>query len=209
MADYESPSRLRASPVTHPLRTILAAISLLLCGLSAGLCVVSYIWPVGVLNDRHFRGSDGDVWGYSDTWLAVNDGRVYLHRMVFTKASSQTRFSGQPGWSIGWGMGSFRFIRTWQPYKHESRPLTLGGSSGRVLFGTFVDSQWTIPLPLLVLLFAILPVHWAILRRRERRRNAAKVCVRCGYDLRACEERCSECGEPIPDRHQPVKSSLA
>ena len=184
-------------PMTHPARTTFAALSLLLCVLSAAACVVSYIWPMGVLNDRHFRGSDGDVCGYSDTWLAMNDGRAYLHRMVFTRASSQTRFSGQPGWSIGRGVGSFRFMRTWQPYRHESQPLTLGGPSGRLMFGTFVDSQWTVPLWLLVPLFAILPIRWAILRRRERRRNAAVVCVRCGYDLRASRERCPECGTEI------------
>ena len=185
--------------MTHPVRTTLAAISLVLCGLSAGACVVSYVAPVGILNDRQFRDSKGDVWGYSDTWLAVNEGRVYLHRMVFTRGSSNTRFMGQPGLSFGRAVGSYRFLRTWLPYTRESQSLTIGGGSGRLLIGTNTDIQWTMPLMLLVPLFAILPTRWAILRRRERRRNAAKVCVKCGYDLRGSSSaRCSECGAVIP-----------
>src|SRR5687767_242396 len=34
--------------------------------------------------------------------------------------------------------------------------------------------------------------------RRHRRRVDDGRCTHCGYDLRACVERCSECGETVP-----------
>jgi len=62
---------------------------------------------------------------------------------------------------------------------------------------------WTLTLssPFLVGLFAILPAAWLLLcwrRRRHRLAIAGKVCVRCGYDLRASSGQCPECGQPIP-----------
>ena len=181
--------------MTHPLRTTLAAISLVLCGLATAACVVSYVRPVGVANEWHLRDSEGDAHEYRGTFLAVYSGRAYLHRRVIVRVDDWT-LSGPDGLSIGTKEACALFTQTWLPYTHETVNATF--------LGTFVDSQWTVPLWLLVLLFAILPVRWAVLRRRERRRNAAKVCVRCGYDLRACVERCSECGEPIPLEPEPA-----
>ncbi len=53
-----------------------------------------------------------------------------------------------------------------------------------------------LPYWLLVLLFGIAPVWWAIGwdRRRIGRCRAAGCCTRCGYDLRASPDRCPECG---------------
>jgi len=57
--------------------------------------------------------------------------------------------------------------------------------------------------PLFVILPLLLIAPWrtaGVLRQqwRERRRSAAGMCAKCGYDLRASPERCPECGTPNP-----------
>jgi hypothetical protein len=69
-------------------------------------------------------------------------------------------------------------------------------------FGRCEDefTTWRIgllPLPFIVLLFALLPLAELMMIRRRRRRTrrlAAGLCVRCGYDLRATPRKCPECG---------------
>jgi ribosomal protein S27AE len=50
-------------------------------------------------------------------------------------------------------------------------------------------------------LAAVSPVGWLFARWMARRRRVVRVraglCARCGYDLRASEERCPECGEDV------------
>jgi hypothetical protein len=50
-------------------------------------------------------------------------------------------------------------------------------------------------------LAAVLPLGWVGARLAKRRRRVVRaragLCARCGYDLRASEERCPECGEGV------------
>ena len=55
-----------------------------------------------------------------------------------------------------------------------------------------------IPHWLLLLLFAILPTIRFVRFRGFRHRVQNGLCLNCGYDLRASEDRCPECGTPIP-----------
>ncbi|MGE5611012.1 MAG: hypothetical protein ACM359_17310, partial [Bacillota bacterium] len=48
------------------------------------------------------------------------------------------------------------------------------------------------------LLTAIPPALWLKQTRRKHNRAKLGLCLHCGYDLRASQDRCPECGNPIP-----------
>ena len=59
--------------------------------------------------------------------------------------------------------------------------------SGHILF---------LPLRTAVVVFALmLSWRWYVPLRRRRKRKKLGLCVKCGYDLRASQDRCPECGE--------------
>jgi hypothetical protein len=55
-------------------------------------------------------------------------------------------------------------------------------------------AEWAAPAWAVCLVLALLPTAWVVRWRRERRRDRAGLCTKCGYDLRATPERCPECG---------------
>jgi hypothetical protein len=59
------------------------------------------------------------------------------------------------------------------------------------------------------MLLAVLPVLWmcrlariVIRRTRLERRSRNSLCPSCGYDLRASQERCPECGTPTATKNE-------
>jgi hypothetical protein len=52
--------------------------------------------------------------------------------------------------------------------------------------------------PLIVVL-ALFTLRWLIRRQEDERlrKLVDRVCLHCGYDLRASPDRCPECGEPV------------
>ena len=62
------------------------------------------------------------------------------------------------------------------------------------------DMFYTIKLPLWIVaaVFLALPAGRTVSTLRQLRRRARGLCPCCGYDLRASEGRCPECGTPIP-----------
>lgn len=51
-----------------------------------------------------------------------------------------------------------------------------------------------------------LRIRWRL--RRHQMRHAPGHCTRCGYDIRANLDRCSECGEPVKKIAPPPASLL-
>ena len=73
------------------------------------------------------------------------------------------------------------------------------------------DGEWhvtrvIIPLWFPMVLTLIAPLCWLRRWRRQARRVRLGLCLHCGYDLRASEDRCPECGSPVPTGHTPKVS---
>ena len=76
------------------------------------------------------------------------------------------------------------------------RPWTGTTVSGSA--ASFTDWSLRFPVWAAVVLSAVIPAGWSIVRLRSRTAGRRGDCRRCGYDLRASEDRCPECGEAIP-----------
>lgn len=95
------------------------------------------------------------------------------------------------------------FSFTWEPYAHR---LSAPGIFYDMNFGwnyTSLTLSWW----LIAALSAVIPLAWTARFMRSRRasqRPQGNLCHSCGYDLRASNERCPECGTPIPpNQHAP------
>ena len=99
-------------------------------------------------------------------------------------------------------MRRYEVGRTWrqQPrwfgqlsLRHVSEQLPMNNGADVVS-----DHELTVPFWLVVLPFwSPLLVRWYFSRRARRVERLGR-CAKCGFDLRASQDRCPECGTPIP-----------
>jgi hypothetical protein len=64
--------------------------------------------------------------------------------------------------------------------------------------------RWVVPYWFLLLVTAVLPAWSVVAAVRRRRRIKAGFCQGCGYDLRASEDRCPECGKAVNSSDRPL-----
>ena len=86
---------------------------------------------------------------------------------------------------------------------------TLYRSLSRILFGVGFALAAAISLMgaasslfLLIPLFCLATAALLYAELRRIRLIRQKICVHCGYDLRASKERCPECGEPFEQKRR-------
>ena len=58
--------------------------------------------------------------------------------------------------------------------------------------------EWWLPTWALIAALLMPGIGWVLLAARDRRRRSARICVVCGYDLRASPATCPECGTTVP-----------
>lgn len=199
--------------------TMASVISLLICAASAALWVwdrdsIEQIgWAVPVLEDNGQPTTVVDD-GYSPDWLFAPEDRrpprsprtVILCNVYGLRVCRGTCALGvtePPDWPEKPGWYHIR-----QPAnRYVLRP------AGRLGFGfawSNVEARWLfmlwrreifLPFWFITAITALLPALAAtrmLLRhRRTHRKLTGRICIICGYDLRASKDRCPECGMPF------------
>ena len=173
--------------------TLASAISLLLCAATAVLWVRSY------------RGSDELQWHQNQCLLVSVVGRMSFYRDTLWHESSR-------GQTLAYWHGELEPIReltdtvdhlcTDTP--EESWKVVPFAGFGVWDFRDAKRSQSIISVSIphwpLVLCLAPLPLLWlnsTFRLRRQRLRQHRRLCLSCGYDLRANPDRCPECGRRV------------
>ena len=160
------------------LLNLLTALSLLLC---VAVCVM---WV-----RSHFRWDGVARWQQEPGRLEAiawdsNRGRMSLNwgaRPASPDAPGKVMWMRSGATPRGLGP-----VTAWQRWVYEYLRTDTGG--GHAIHFLAVHDAW------LVAVTAILPARRLLAMRHRRRRAAAGLCARCGYDLRGTPGRCPECG---------------
>jgi hypothetical protein len=174
---------------------IMVALSLVIFVVTVGLWVRSYSvsdW----LHSSDRRWVESDLGHLNITWRIVSSPAVSAAPWTWESSPAGSRilfdvfdeFSVMPRWHESrWSFLGLTFVA-----------ITVHGSV-HMGSGLAVRGEYYVRIPYWILCLATLPVPLVWLIRRLRvRRYAAGHCQVCGYDLRASNERCPECGTVIP-----------
>jgi hypothetical protein len=173
--------------VRRRLFTTAAALSLLLLLTTATLWVWSYSepsWPI-----RPAAAATSGVSTHRE--LILSRGSL----VVSTLERHAPTPPLNPGYVYGIENGGWRAMGLrWEDHRVTLQRLR-DGKTVAPLNRTRIFSLW-LGLPLLA--SAVLPTWWLVRHRKLRRESRKGTCHICGYDLRASQDRCPECGTPIP-----------
>ena len=173
-------------------------LSLLLCLAMAGLWIRSY-WIIDDARGRTERL--GSVSALSMEGYATVGYRTPLKGETASWRWDRFHDKGALWLQIsGWGYSYEHWMdtvspqSTWHGFGFTTNEISYGWPRTPKSHSVVVDFRhWAA-----VVLTALLPGLWPISRWRRRKQNRAGLCPKCGYDLRASQVRCPECGTPIP-----------
>ncbi len=201
---------------------LLAAVSLLLCVGTLALGVRSR----GRYDSITFAQADGQVWQLSIAWrrISIEHTAAWLHCAVLSHYWVKTReLKVEPphGSSLARGpsSGLSRFQWPWLGVGGESSLMLValdvasGDGNRRLIRSPSPVPMWWLHIacwPMAVLLgLPGLCITAFRLRRALRRRSRIRqgLCLTCGYDLRASQDRCPECGTAIDPERAPFSQA--
>ena len=165
---------------------IVAVLSLLLCVLTVASWGLSYKYVIS------FNGERGAWMLYSSTG-AIDVG----HSLPADPEKSGHLAYWEPEGLQYSSIKSLSVSRCFHQLWFGRSASEWGVQSGLIKVVEMHETHWRIPYWFPMLMFAVQPALWIIGWRRKVRKARAGSCVKCGYDLRASNERCPECGTPI------------
>jgi hypothetical protein len=183
------------TPLRRYLLNLLTGGSLLLCAAACVLWVRSYwVWEAVNVYDEN-----GDAaLRVSTQWsLLCRDGRLSWDMFQYTDTDPATigKFRvpnrGQR-WFYAWNNASHDSAGWWQRHRLEAEwrhERTFPPQPTTSFNGLIAVPFWAI-----VPALAVAPLDRLRRYRRHVRVWGSRLCMRCGYDLRATPERCPECG---------------
>jgi len=152
----------------------------------------------------HFRRWDflvGSMRGRMLIAAHIAESPDYIYAVAFYGTEQWEPAPTWLHWSNEWFPSPWAGDR--DPFSESLPPLRgyLGAKFGPTYRWPFaiLDSGWQIAIPYwipLLIMGTPLAIRF-VSRRRRRLGSAERLCVRCGYDLRASTGRCPECGTPI------------
>lgn len=183
------------------------ALSLLLCGGSVILWISSYhtgyelsyckrsaVWGWAPATHRSLFVARGFIAFATDTYPEERGMRDPPIRRGYTFQSFPVSdMGGNTDW-LGADTPSFHLSALgFQVEAGDWKPVAAFGEAPPVGHGFLL----AFPLWPATVLLALWPLLWFRRRRRWNGRDRGRLCLSCGYDLRASKDRCPECGAPI------------
>lgn len=178
------------------MRRIAFRIALSLWLLSVAASAVLWLRSYRVSDIARWTGSQGRTLGLQSSRGQLMAGSV---RVIPPPVGSSA--SGvSPFWSPGWSFESTSTTDLNEPFPWAVG-LDLRLARFRIIsvtVGSVIQTRGiAVPFWFIVLLEG-LPFLMVLRRRRRARLIRLRMCLQCGYDLRASAARCPECGTPIP-----------